>query len=244
MLTVAFVLVVDDEPRIRTLLNRSLTAQGHIVYEAPDGQSALDRLDSHTVDLVLLDLAMPRRGGFEVLSTLKERESSPPVIVLTAAVEIISHVQALDLGAVDVVVKPFSTAELSARIRRHLHHYGSLQAGKPRQLEAGGIHLDLRRRQVLSAHGPVRLTALEFDLLAHLMRHSNQVCTRAELLHEIWGPNFDPTSNVVDVCVARLRLKLSPDPPISTVRGIGYCLFDARSLLDAETDREKDSQPT
>jgi len=117
---VAVLLVVDDEPRIRTVLKRSLSAQGHTVCEAPDGQAALDQLDSRQVDLVLLDLVMPRRGGLDVLSVLKARESSPPVIVLTAVTDISARIQALDRGAVDVVGKPFSITELSARIRRHL----------------------------------------------------------------------------------------------------------------------------
>jgi DNA-binding response OmpR family regulator len=222
----ALLLVVDDEARIRTVLNRSLSAQGHTVREAADGQAALDELDSSDVDLVLLDLAMPRRGGLEVLSVLKDRESSPPVIVLTAVTEISARIQALDRGAVDVVAKPFSTMELSARIRRHLHQETSLPAGERRYLEAGGVQLDLHRRRAVTAKGPVSLTGREFALLAHLMRRSNDVCSREELLHDIWDLDFDPGSNVVDVCVGRLRSKLQPNPPIETVRGAGYCFYD------------------
>jgi DNA-binding response OmpR family regulator len=223
---VALLLVVDDEARIRTVLNRSLSAQGHTVREAADGQAALDELDSSDVDLVLLDLAMPGRGGLEVLSALKDRESSPPVIVLTAVTEISARIQALDRGAVDVVAKPFSTMELSARIRRHLHQETSLPTGERRYLEAGGVQLDLHRRRAVTAQGPVGLTGREFALLAHLMRRSNDVCSREELLHDIWDLNFDPGSNVVDVCVGRLRSKLQPTPPIETVRGAGYCFYD------------------
>jgi len=217
---------VDDEPRIRTVLNRSLSAQGHTVFEAADGQAALDELDSRDVDLVLLDLAMPRRGGLDVLGTLKQRESSPPVIVLTAATEISARVQALDRGAVDVVAKPFSTTELSARIRRHLHHQVSSTSGEQRYIEVGGVQLDLHRRRAVTANGPVSLTGREFALLAHLMRRTNEVCSREELLHDIWDMDFDPGSNVVDVCVGRLRSKLQPTPPIETVRGTGYCFYD------------------
>jgi len=222
---VARLLVVDDEPRIRTYLNRSLSAQGHTVYEAADGQAALDQLDSHDIDLVLLDLAMPRRGGLDVLSVLKQRESSPPVIVLSAVTDISARIQALDQGAVDVVAKPFSSAELSARIRRHLHHQTPSPPGEQRYLEAGGVQLDLHRRRAVTAHGSVSLTEREFALLAHLMRRSNDVCSREELLHDIWDLDFDPGSNVVDVCVRRLRSKLQPDPPIETVRGAGYCFY-------------------
>lgn len=222
----ASLLVVDDEPRIRTILNRSLSAQGHTVYEASDGQAALDQLDSHEMDLVLLDLAMPRRGGLDVLAVLKDRGSSPPVIVLTAVTEISARIQALDRGAVDVVAKPFSTMELSARIRRHLHQETSVPAGERRYLEAGGVQLDLHRRRAVTAEGPVSLTGREFAVLAHLMRRSNDVCSREELLHDIWDLDFDPGSNVVDVCVGRLRSKIQPTPPIETVRGAGYCFYD------------------
>ena len=221
----ARLLVVDDEPRIRTYLNRSLSAQGHTVYEAADGQAALDQLDSRDIDLVLLDLAMPRRGGLDVLRVLKQRESSPPVIVLSAVTDISARIQALDQGAVDVVAKPFSSAELSARIRRHLHHQTPSPHGEQRYLEAGGVQLDLHRRRAVTAHGSVSLTEREFALLAHLMRRSNDVCSREELLHDIWDLDFDPGSNVVDVCVRRLRSKLQPDPPIETVRGGGYCFY-------------------
>jgi DNA-binding response OmpR family regulator len=223
---VAHLLVVDDEPRIRTVLNRSLSAQGHTVHEAADGQAALDQLDSGDVDLVLLDLAMPRRGGLDVLSVLQQRGSSPPVIVLTAVTDISARIQALDRGAVDVVTKPFSSAELSARIRRHLHDRAPSLPGEQRYLEAGGVQLDLHRRRAITAHGHVSLTEREFALLAHLMRRTNDVCSREELLHDIWDLDFDPGSNVVDVCVRRLRSKLQPDPPIETVRGGGYCFYD------------------
>lgn len=222
----ASLLVVDDEPRIRTLLSRSLSARGHTVHEASDGQAALDQLSSREVDLVLLDLTMPRRSGFEVLDVLTKRESSPPVIVLTAATETASTVQALDHGAVDVVVKPFSTAELAARIRRHLPQTLSFAADERRYLEVGGIRLDLHCRRALTADGPVRLTEREFDLLTHLMRRNNLVCSRKQLIFGVWGGAMDQDSKVVDVCVAQLRWKLGAAVSIETVRGRGYCLVD------------------
>ncbi|MEO6144616.1 MAG: response regulator transcription factor [Dermatophilaceae bacterium] len=223
----AILLVADDEPRIRTMLNRSLSAQGHTVCEASNGQAALDLLDSHDVDLVLLDLAMPRRDGLDVLGVLKARESSPPVIVLTATTELSSRIQALDRGAVDVVVKPFSTSELSARIRRHLRRpTTSPPGGEQRYIEVGGVQLDLHRRRAVTANGPVSLTGREFALLAHLMRRANDVCSREELLHDIWDLDHDSDSKVVEVCVGRLRMKLQPTPPIETVRGAGYCFYD------------------
>jgi len=223
---VARLLIVDDEPRIRSYLNRSLSAQGHTVDEASDGQAALDQLDSGGIDLMLLDLVMPRSGGLDVLRVLKPRASRPPVIVLSAVTDIAARVQALDHGAVDFVAKPFSSAELSARIRRHLDHEAPSPVREQRYLEVGGVQLDLHRRRAISAQGSVSLTAREFALLAHLMRRHNNVCSREELLHDIWDLDFDPGSNVVDVCVRRLRAKLQPNPPIETVRGGGYCFYD------------------
>ena len=222
----ARVLVVDDEPRIRSYLNRSLSAQGHIVDEAADGVAALTHLRSQDVDLVLLDLVMPRSGGLDLLKALKQHESSPPVIVLSAVTDVSARVQALDLGAVDVVGKPFSGAELCARIRRHLYRKAPAPPGEQRYLEVGGVQLDLHRRRAINAHGAVSLTEREFALLAHLMRRHNNVCSREELLYDIWDLDFDPGSNVVDVCVRRLRAKLQPNPPIETVRGGGYCFYD------------------
>jgi DNA-binding response OmpR family regulator len=174
----------------------------------------------------LLDLAMPGCGGLGVLSILHHRETSPPVIVLSAATDISARIQALDRGAVDVVTKPFSTAELSARIRRHLVHKAPPASGEQRFLEAGGVKLDLHRRRAITDDGAVSLTEREFALLAHLMRRSDSLCSREELLHDVWGLGFDPGSNVVDVCVRRLRAKLDPDSPIETVRGAGYCFYD------------------
>jgi DNA-binding response OmpR family regulator len=223
---VARLLVVDDEPRIRTYLNRSLSAQGHTVHEAADGLDALDQLNLRDFDLVLLDLAMPELSGLQVLSELRQRESHTPVIVLTAVTDISARIEALDRGAVDVVAKPFSGAELAARIRRRLPDQTPAPAGEPRYLSAGGIQLDLHRRRAVTAHGSVVLGEREFALLAHLMRRRNNVCSREELLHDIWDMDFDPGSNLVEVCLRRLRIKLQPDPPIETVRGGGYCFYD------------------
>jgi len=223
---VARLLVVDDEPRIRTYLSRSLSAQGYTVHESADGQDALDQLRFRDFDLVLLDLAMPGYSGLQVLSELRQRESQTPVIVLTAVSDTSARVQALDRGAVDVVAKPFSSAELAARIRRHLPHQTPSPAGEQRYLEAGGVQLDLHRRRAVTAHASVILGEREFALLAHVMWRSNSVCSREELLHDIWDRDFDPVSNVIEVCLGRLRMKLQPNLPIERVRGGGYCSYD------------------
>lgn len=225
----AKLMVVDDEPRIRRFLSRSLSGLGHTVVEAGDGLAALERLETDPVDLMVLDLAMPRCGGLGVLSALEGRADAPTVIVLSAVGDVSARIQALDRGAVDVISKPFSPAELAARIRRHLRPESpaptAANTGEGRFLEAGGVRLDLHRRRVHTESGETPLTEREFALLAHLMRRRGDVCSREELLHDVWGQDPDIGSNVVDVCVGRLRSKLRPEPPIETVRGAGYCFY-------------------
>lgn len=217
-------MVVDDEERIRTVLCRLMASQGHSTLAASDGDIALQRLREHQVDLVLLDLVMPRTNGLRLLTSLGGTEAVPPVIVLSAVTDVAARVKALDLGAVDFVTKPFHSAELVARVRRSLVRTAPPRTRTPRYLEAGGIRLDLDRRRARVHDAEVALTEREFGLLAHLMRRRGDVCTRGELLHDVWGLDFDPGSNVVEVCVRRLRTKLL-DPPIETIRSVGYC-FD------------------
>ena len=215
------VMVVDDQERMRTMLCRLLAAEGHVTQAAPDGETALERLAEEEVDLVLLDLVMPGANGFQVLSRLRDRGFTAPVIVLSAVPEVAARVDALDLGAVDFVPKPFHTAELVARVRRSL-------AGRPaapldtRYLDHGGVRLDLDRRRAFWRGEEVALSEREFELLAHLMRRHGRVCRRQELLHDVWGIDFEPGTNLVEVCVRRLRNKL-PEVPIETVRSVGYC---------------------
>lgn len=216
------VLVVDDEQRVRAFLERSLSKEGHTVVTACDGLEALARLADGGVDLVLLDVMMPRCNGMQVLTMMSRRKDTTPVIVLSAVTDVAARVQALDEGAVDFVGKPFHTAEMAARVRRHLR-----DTPKPREeqryLIVGGVRLDVERRWAQTADGQVALTKREFDLLEHLMRRRGRVCRREELLREVWGSSSDPGSNVVEACVRRLRSKL-PGVPVATVRGVGYCL--------------------
>jgi DNA-binding response OmpR family regulator len=215
------VMVVDDQERMRTMLCRLLAAEGHVTQAAPDGETALERLAEEPVDLVLLDLVMPGANGFQVLSRLRDRGFTAPVIVLSAVPEVAARVDALDLGAVDFVPKPFHTAELVARVRRRL---ASRQAAPldTRYLNHGGVRLDLDRRRAFWRGEEVALSEREFELLAHLMRRHGRVCRRQELLHDVWGIDFEPGTNLVEVCVRRLRNKL-PEVPIETVRSVGYC---------------------
>jgi DNA-binding response OmpR family regulator len=222
----ANLLVVDDEPRMVTFLTRFLISEGHSVTSAHDGMTALDRLTERAIDLVLLDLVMPHCNGLQVLAEVASRGgAAPPIIVLSAVNEVAARVQALDRGAVDFVQKPFHAAELVARIRRHLATTPPQPAvGRGRYLIGGGLELDLDRRRARGDGLEVVLTEREFNLLAHLMRRQGDVCSREELLHDIWGLEFDPGSNVVEVCMRRLRTKLK-ESPIETIRGVGYCFY-------------------
>jgi DNA-binding response OmpR family regulator len=218
------ILAVDDEPRVLTFLTRFLTDEGHRVMSASNGRAALDMLDVQTVNMMLLDLMMPRFGGLQVLDALRTRPSTPPVIVLSAISDVGARVQALDRGAVDFVGKPFHVAELTARVRRHIDLPAPSDRSDQRYISAGGVTLDLDRRRATVHERDVVLSAREFGLLAHLMRRRGDVCGRDELLHDVWGLDFDPGTNLVEVCVRRLRNKLT-DPPIETVRGVGYCFY-------------------
>jgi len=217
---VSTVMVVDDEERIRSLVARALMAEGHEVLTAGDGHQAVDRLARGGVDLVILDLMMPNGNGFTVLSTLGLRLDPTPVIVLSAITDVPTRVQALERGAVDVVHKPFSLVELLARARRHLG-LGAPHAAS-RYVTAGAVRVDLDRRRAFVHGRDVLLTQREAALLVHLMRRPGEVCRREDLLRAVWGLDIDHASNVVEVCVGRLRQKLQPFPPIETVRGVGY----------------------
>jgi DNA-binding response OmpR family regulator len=225
---VSKVLVVDDEKRVVELLSRFLAGDGHEVLTAPDGAVALDLLGRQAdIDLVLLDMVMPRCNGLQVLGEMKKKPTSPPVIVLSAVNEVAARVSALDDGAADFVGKPFHAAELMARVRRHLSD--APRQPRPaeetgRYLVAGGLRVDLDRRRAQLGASDVALSERELGLLSHLMRRRGAVCRRDELLHDVWGLDFDPGSNVVEVCMRRLRSKLG-DPPIETVRGLGYCFY-------------------
>jgi DNA-binding response OmpR family regulator len=217
------VLVVDDEERVRTFLSRALAGEGHEVAEAASGNDAICQLAKSQADLVLLDLVMPGMDGLTALEAITRDAEPPAVIVLSGIADVGARVAALEHGAADFVSKPFHLSELLVRVRRHLHgHPHAWLPVGPRILEAGRVRLDLDRRRVRMDEHEEVLAEREFTLLAHLMYRHGRVCGKSELLHDVWGLDFDPGSNVVEVAVRRLRLKLR-DLPIETVRGVGYC---------------------
>ena len=221
----ADILVVDDEVKLRTLLSRDLAAAGHRPVPVADGETACDYLDAHVVDLVLLDLVMPGIDGLTVLGKVTGMPNPPPVMVLSGVCDVGARVQAINGGAVDYVTKPFVLAEVMARVNRHLGTPLDRSVGG-RYLVRGDLRLDTHRRLLLSSRGFQRLSERETTLLAHLLRRQGEVCTREELLHDIWGYDFDPGSNVLEVCIGRLRTKLPCLSIIETVRGVGYCIAE------------------
>jgi DNA-binding response OmpR family regulator len=218
------ILVIEDEPRILAFLARGLEAEGFAVDGAADGQHGLRRaLDNH-YDLVLLDLLLPGADGLSVLRELQRRQPDLPVVIVSARSDLPTKLRGFGLGASDYLSKPFSFDELLARVRVHLRqrhrHEESI-------VHAGSVTLDVSRREARIGDHVASLSDREFRLLHHLVRHPGEVVSRERLLSEIWGFHFDPGSNVVEVCVRRLRKKLGPEAPIETVRHAGYRLAAA-----------------
>lgn len=217
-------LLIEDEPGIVDFLQRGLSAEGFVVQAAMDGEEGQRRALSESFDMVLLDLMLPGVAGMDVLARLREEKPELPVIVLTARGEIEDRVSGLDAGAVDYLVKPFSLAELLARVRAQLR-VAAQTHGPATTLAAGDVDVDLLRRKVTRGEETVALSSTEFELLVYLMRHSGQVVSREQILSAVWGYEHDPATNVVDVYVGYLRRKLRrPDSPapIHTVRRVGY----------------------
>jgi DNA-binding response OmpR family regulator len=213
-------LIVEDEQRLASFLEQGLEANGYATKVVADGASAMRLADDRDFDLVILDLGLPDVDGIEVLRRIRRRGDKVPVIVLTARDDPDDTVEGLDAGADDYVTKPFALEALLARVRARL------RADVPREptmLEAGGISLDLRTRRAVAEGESVELTAREFTMLETFMRHRGQVLSKEQLLSHVWGYDYDPGSNVVEVYVGYLRRKLGNDV-IETARGMGYRL--------------------
>ena len=217
------ILVIEDEARIRSFLARGLEAEGYSVEGAADGHAGLALALGPSWDLVVLDLLLPGRGGLDVLRELHRERPAMPVLVLSARSDLPTKLRGFELGAADYLPKPFSLAELIARVRVQLRKVASFDENG--NLVGGGrLTLDLARRQARFNGTVCDLADREFRLLHHLLLHEGEVVSRERLLADVWGYAFDPGSNVVDVSVRRLRKKLGPDAPIETVRHAGYRL--------------------
>jgi len=221
------VLVVDDERAVRDSLRRALELEGYEVELASDGEEALGRLELDLdVDAAILDVLMPGIDGLEVCRRLRARDNHVPVLMLTARAEVDSRVAGLDAGADDYLSKPFALAELLARLRPPLRRAGHGDAGGV-VLRSPGPELDLGTREVRRSGRPIELTRTEFSLLELLLRNPRQVLTRSIIFERVWGYDFGPTSNSLDVYIGYLRRKTEDGGGtrlIHTVRGVGYAL--------------------
>ena len=208
------ILVAEDEPRISSFLAKGLSANGYAPMIAGTGTDALDYAERYPFDLLLLDIGLPGVDGFEVLRRVRERDPVTPIIMLTARTGVEDIVAGLDGGANDYLPKPFRVDELLARIRSSLRDASTV-------LSHGDLSLDLRARTATIATGVVELSAREFSLAEEFLRHPGEPLSREHLLSRVWGFDFDPGSNVVDVYVRYLREKLGARR-IESVRGVGY----------------------
>ena len=213
------VLVVDDEPKLVSFVRRALTTNGIAADGATDGARGLKLALTGIYELVILDLQMPGTNGTSVLEQTILRLPQQQVLILTAFSDLDTKLRCFGLGATDYLTKPFALAELLARVRARLHrgHAGTEQA----QLDAGGIVVDVAHRTADAGEGPVPVSEREFLLLRYLLGRAGEVCTREEILADVWGISFDPGTNLVIVCIARLRSKLG-SYAIQTVRNVGY----------------------
>ncbi len=221
----ARVLLIEDEPGIVDFVKRGLEAEGFTVEAALDGVEGERLALREDFDGIVLDLMLPGRPGLQILAAVRRAKPSVPVIVLTARGEIEDRVEGLDAGAVDYLVKPFSLAELIARVRAQLRVLA--EASSASTLSVEGIEVNLLTRKVRRGARAVQLSTTEFELLVHLMRHHGEAVSREQILSAVWGYEHDPATNVVDVYVGYLRRKLaSPEEPapIYTVRAVGYRL--------------------
>jgi DNA-binding response OmpR family regulator len=219
------ILVIDDEPRILGFLARGLAAEGYSVDVADNGAEAVRAARRQRYDLVLLDLLLPGIDGLSVLQALGHLDPTLPIVIVSARSDLPTKLRGFGLGAADYVSKPFSLDELLARIRVQLRKSRRVDEGHV--IQAGTVVLDMARREARLGAAVVQLSDREFRVLHQLAEHAGEVLSRERLLSEVWGYHFDPGSNVVDVCIRRLRKKLGAGAPIETVRHVGYRLTAA-----------------
>jgi DNA-binding response OmpR family regulator len=215
------ILIVEDEERIASFVEKGLRSNGFTTTAVTDGDAGYEYALTGGFDLVVLDIGLPGRDGFTILRELREARVSVPVIVLTARDSVRDTVAGLEGGADDWMTKPFRFEELLARVRLRLRT--AARAPEVTVLRSGSLSLDLRTRRARSGERTVDLTAREFVLLELFLRHPGQVLSREQILSHVWGYDFDPGSNIVDVYVRTLRKKLGAER-VETIRGMGYRL--------------------
>jgi DNA-binding response OmpR family regulator len=213
---------VEDEEKIAGFVRRGLEEQGFSVDVCERGDEGYERIKSHPYDAVVLDIMLPGRDGLSVLRAIRKDKNAVPVILLTARSALDERVEGLNLGADDYLAKPFYVEELAAR----LHALVRRSSGNEQSvLRSGDLSVNLLTREVKRGDTPISLTSREFNLLEYLMRSPGRVLTRTQMIEHVWGYHFDPSTNLVDVHIQRLRKKLAVNEPnrfIETVRGVGY----------------------
>ncbi len=224
------VLVVEDERKIADFVRKGLSEQGFTVELCGNGDEAYALATARSYDAIVLDIMLPGRDGLSILRNLRDRKNTVPIIVLTARSALEERLEGLNLGADDYLTKPFYVEELAARI-----HAVTRRADGDRisLLQSGGLVANLLTREVELGGDSLRLTAREFSLLEYLMRSPGRVFTRTQILEHVWGYDFDPSTNLVDVHIQRLRQKLSPGERehfIETIRGVGYRFRKGQAL--------------
>jgi DNA-binding response OmpR family regulator len=221
------ILLMEDDTKLAKFLQLELTSEGYQVLVAHDGLTGLTIAREENPDIILLDWMMPEMTGVEVCRRLRATGCKTPIVLLTAKDDVTDRVAGLDAGADDYVVKPFSIEELLARVRAHLRRNSEEEGDR---LLFADLSLDRRTREVVRGGRSIELTAKEFDLLEYLLTHPKQVFTREQILEQVWGYDFMGDSNIIEVYVRYLRLKLEQDGAdrlIHTIRGVGYTLRES-----------------
>jgi len=222
------ILLVEDDPKTATYLQKGLSENGFIVDLAPNGKEGLFCATNYAYDVVILDIMLPIIDGWNVLSSVREKNKSLPILVLTARDGVFDRVKGLELGADDYLVKPFAFSELLARIFSLLRRGQVIQS--PLMMTVDDLEIHLREHKVFRGGQKINLTAKEFSLLTLLAKHQGEILSRTMIIEEVWDMNFDCMTNIVDVMILRLRQKidkLSSKKLIHCVRGVGY-MMEAR----------------
>jgi two-component system alkaline phosphatase synthesis response regulator PhoP len=220
------ILLVEDEPGLIITLTDRLTSEGYVVETASDGEVGFERALNEAFDIIILDVMLPRKNGFDVCRDLRQKNVQIPIIMLTARGQVVDKVVGLKLGADDYLTKPFELLELLARIEALLRRFPGVPPSSPDTFQFGPVRVDFRRVEVDRDGVAVELSSLEFKLLHYLIEHRGTVISRNKLLDEVWGYDAMPSTRTVDVHVAWLRQKIEVNPRhpqfILTVHGVGY----------------------
>ena len=224
------ILLVEDEPGLRTTLGDRLRKEGYEVDTAADGDSGHQKASEKDFDLIILDIMLPGKNGFDICRDLRQQRISTPILMLTARGETVEKVLGLKIGADDYMTKPFETMELLARVEALLRRAVRTPSDSSGAVRFGSVRVDIRRAEVMKDGRPVALSAKEFQLLRYFLSHRGETLPRKQLLQEVWGYHIAAASRTVDVHVTWLRQKLEDDPKqprwILTVHGLGYKFAD------------------